>query len=208
MRKLLLIIAVGIIAANTGIAQDDGADSRTKMQLGVKAGLNYSNVYDTEGKDFVADSKIGFAGGVFLALPFGKFLGFQPEILFSQKGFKASGSVLGIDYNYTRTSSFIDVPLLLQLKPSEAITLVIGPQFSFLINEKDKLGDSTLNQDFENDNVRKNTMGIVAGIDICPGSLVIGGRAGWDVQNNKGDGTSEVPRYKNVWYQVTLGFRF
>ncbi|RPH31633.1 MAG: PorT family protein [Bacteroidales bacterium] len=208
MKKVLLIITAVILGVNIGHAQDENSDSRTKLQLGIKAGINYSNVYDSEGEDFVADPKIGFVGGAFVAIPLGKFLGFQPEMLLSQKGFKATGSILGIDYDYTRTSTFIDVPLFLQLKPSEAITLVAGPQFSFLIKQKDKLGDSSIDQDFDNDNIRRNTMGFVLGIDICPSNLVISARAGWDIQNNKGDGTSEVPRYKNVWYQATIGFRF
>ena len=29
-----------------------------------------------------------------------------------------------------------------------------------------------------------------------------------DIQNNNGDGTSTTPRYKNVWFQGTLGFKF
>jgi hypothetical protein len=34
-------------------------------------------------------------------------------------------------------------------------------------------------------------------------NIVIGARAGWDLLNNKGDGTSTTPRYKNMWYQAT-----
>lgn len=208
MKKLILIIAIVSLFTSIGSAQDEGVDSRNKLQLGVKLGLNYSNVYDSEGEDFVADPKFGFVGGGFVSIPFGKLLGFQPEVLLSQKGFKSSGSVLGVDYNYTRTSTFIDVPLFLQVKPSEIITLVAGPQFSFLIKQKDKLGDSSIDQEFDNDNLRRNIMGFVVGVDICPSNLVIGARAGWDIQDNNGDGTSTVPRYKNVWYQVTMGFRF
>ena len=45
-------------------------------------------------------------------------------------------------------------------------------------------------QVFKNDNIRKNNLGVVGGIDINIKRLVIGTRAGWDVQNNNGDGTS------------------
>ena len=34
---------------------------------------------------------------------------------------------------------------------------------------------------------------------ICPNAPTI--------QNNNGDGTSATPRYKNVWYQATIGLR-
>ncbi len=61
--------------------------------------------------------------------------------------------------------------------------------------------------EFKNDNIRKNTLCFVGGIDININRLVIGTRAGWDVQNNNGDGTSANPRYKNAWVQATLGLR-
>jgi len=30
---------------------------------------------------------------------------------------------------------------------------------------------------------------------------------GWDLMKNNGDGTKTTPRYKNVWAQVSVGFR-
>lgn len=208
MKKITLIIAaIGLIAGSIS-AQDNGTDSRTMLQFGVKAGFNHSNVYDSEGEDFKADPKFGLAAGVFVAIPLGKYFGFQPEMLYSQKGFKATGSIIGINYKYTRTTSFIDIPLLFQLKPAEMITFLVGPQFSYLIKQKDEFANTTVEQDFENDNIRKSIMGIALGVDICPKNLIVGARVGWDIQNNNGDGTSTVPRYKNVWSQVTVGFRF
>jgi hypothetical protein len=68
-------------------------------------------------------------------------------------------------------------------------------------------GSLTVNdeQNFEND---KSVLCFVGGIDINLEQFVLGVRAGWDLQNNNGDGTSSNPRYKNVWYQATLGFKF
>ncbi len=207
MKKLILIISVLGLIANNISAQENETDPRYQLQLGAKVGFNYSNVYDSKGEGFNADPKFGFAAGAFLAIPFGQYLGFQPELLFSQKGFKATGNVLGINYDFTRTTSFIDIPLLLQLKPGRTVTLLIGPQYSYLINQKDDFTNTTIEQDFKNDNIRKNIMCFVVGIDICPKNILIGARAGWDIQNNNGDGTSTVPRYKNVWYQVMIGIR-
>jgi len=44
-------------------------------------------------------------------------------------------------------------------------------------------------------------------MDINLNNIVIGARAGWDLFNNNGDGTSTTPRYKNVWAQATVGIR-
>lgn len=212
MKKISLIIATLTTLTTAVIAQDNATDFRKKLCFGGKVGLNYSNVYDTKGEDFVAQPKFGGAGGVFLAIPIGTYLGLQPEVLISQKGFQSSGKILGSTYNLTRTTTYVDIPLLFAFKPSEFITLLAGPQFSYLINQKDafKNGTTTIEQEnaFENDNVRKNTFCITGGVDITMKHLVLGARVGWDVQNNNADGTSTTPRYKNVWYQATIGYRF
>ena len=61
--------------------------------------------------------------------------------------------------------------------------------------------------EFENDTIRKNTLAAVGGFDFNFNRVVFGTRAGWDLQHNNGDGTSNNPRYKNVWFQATLGFK-
>ncbi|MFZ1290564.1 MAG: hypothetical protein WAR79_10765, partial [Melioribacteraceae bacterium] len=63
-------------------------------------------------------------------------------------------------------------------------------------------------QEFENENIRKNTFSLLGGIDFNLENYVIGTRVGWDLYNNNGDGSSTTPRYKNVWGQITLGYRF
>lgn len=212
MKKVMLMAAAMIVISATGYAQVSGTDFREKLQFGIKAGANYSNIYDTEGEEFSADGKFGFVTGAFLGVPIGKYLGVHPEILFSQKGFKGSGRFLGSDYTFTRTLNYIDVPVLLALKPVESLTLLAGPQYTFLLRQKDEFTNSGLSvsqqQEFENDNIRRNTMGVLGGFDINLDHLVLGARVAWDLQNNHGDGTSSTPRYRNVWYQLTLGYRF
>jgi Outer membrane protein beta-barrel domain len=179
--------------------------------FGLKGGANYSNEYDSKTSDFTSTSKFGFAGGAFFAIPIGKYLGIQPEVLFSQKGFKAEGKVLGSPYDLTRTTNYIDVPLLLTIKPIEYVSIVVGPQYSYLIKQKDVFSNNVFSteqtKEFDNENLRKNVLGFIGGVDINVKNLVIGLRAGWDVQNNNGDGTTTTPRYKNAWTQATVGFR-
>jgi len=185
---------------------------RERFTGGLKIGANLSNVYDSEGEEFDADAKLGLAAGAFLTIPIGPVIGIQPEVLFSQKGFQASGSFFGDSYQVTRTLNYLDIPVFFSLKPVEAITIMAGPQFSYLLSRNDKFtnGDFT-NEDqeeFSNDDIRKNTVCFVGGLDINVNHLVIGARVGWDLFNNAGDGSSETPRYKNVWGQATIGFRF
>lgn len=211
MNKLTLMIAATTLLASNGFAQDSNYDSREKISVGLKVGANYSNVYDTEGEQFNADSKFGLATGVFVSIPIGKYLGVQPELLFSQKGFQGPGSLLGSEYSFTRTTNYIDVPLLFAFKPTPVITLLAGPQYSYLTKEKYVFESELVNVDqeeeFENDNIRKNILCFLGGVDLNLNKMVIGARVGWDLQTNNGDGTSTTPNYKNMWYQATLGFK-
>lgn len=212
--KTSISIITGLILSlvtNTITAQTSDPAEGGKFTFGLKAGGNYANVWDEQGQEFDADARIGFAGGAFLGIPIGELLGVQPEILLSQKGFQANGILLGQEYSFTRTNTFIDVPLLIQVKPIEYITILAGPHYSYLIHRKDvyKLGTNSSAQEneFKTDNFRKNILGFTAGIDININHLVVSGRAGWDFQTNLGDGSSITPRYKNQWLQLTLGFK-
>lgn len=209
MKKIYLITIALVFMVSNINAQDNKGDLRTKLQFGLKIGTNYSNVYDTKGQDFTADPKFGIVTGVFLKLPIGKILGFQPEILFSQKGFKSSGTLLSIPYRYKHTSSFVDVPLLVSMKPMKELTILFGPQYSYLAVETDQFlsGNLSIDQkkEFDNTNIRRNVLSLLGGIDINVNHLTFGLRAGWDITNNNGDGTSTIPQYKNVWYQFTVG---
>jgi hypothetical protein len=215
MKRAIIIITMITLTVTNTVAQTDQTttgDNREKMFIGIKGGLNLSNVYDSEGEDFVADSKFGFAAGGFITIPIGKFFGVQPEVLFSQKGFKSTGTFLGNTYEMTRTTDYIDIPLLVSFKPVESVSLLFGPQFSYLLKQKDDFKGGTISStqedEFSNDNIRKNTFCLTGGADFNVDHLVIGVRAGWDVKNNNGDGTSTTPRYKNMWYQATVGYRF
>jgi hypothetical protein len=212
MKKLIIIMFTIFACSLSVLGQRYDYDVRDKFKFGIKGGANYSNVYDTQGEDFVAKSKFGWVGGIFFDIPFGSFVGIQPEVLFSQKGFDGSGVLLGTPYQFTRTTDFIDVPLFVAIKPIEAITILVGPQFSYLLKRTDvfenSIHRSMHEQEFANDNIRKNILSLAGGLDFNLAHLTLGTRVGWDLATNNGDGTSTTPRYKNIWLQATLGLRF
>lgn len=198
----LALLMVGSISAQTESSQ---------LQFGAKVGANYSNVYDSQGQEYKADGKIGLAVGGFISIPIGTYFGIQPELLFSQKGYQASGTVLGSNVNFKRTSNYIDLPIFFTVKPDDLVTIMIGPQYSYLISQKDvflnPISNVVVQQDFNTDNIRKNTVCLVTGVDVNLARFVIGARVGWDLFNNNGDGTSTTPNNKNVYAQATIGFR-
>jgi hypothetical protein len=216
MKNSILLLAIFAFSGFNSYSQDDkttsNMDHRDQLFFGVKAGVNYSNVYDSQGENFVADAKFGLAVGGFVSIPIVSSFGIQPELLFSQKGYKSSGTFLGSSYSMTRTTEYIDVPIYLVLKPVENISILFGPQFSYLLKKTDNFTGGSISannqQTYSNDNLRKNIFGFAGGVDFNIDHLIIGVKAAWDVTANNGDGTSNTPRYKNMWYQATLGYRF
>ena len=215
MNKIFILITILSVSIMNSFAQDadpENGDYREQLQFGLKAGVNVSNIYDTQGENTSADSKVGFVGGAFLSIPIGKFLGLQPELLYSQKGFVFNSSVSGVPYSFSRSTDYLVVPLLGQIKPSKFVTIVAGPQFAYLIHKSDTYdyGALTVQQqtDVQNNNIRKNTLGIVGGVDFNINFFLISLRVGGDIQNNNGDGTATSPRYKNIWFQTTVGLKF
>jgi hypothetical protein len=208
-----ILIAVLAISYSANItAGSPFSDDKNKFDIGLKAGLNLSNIYDSDNQQFDADPKLGLAGGLFVTIPINGFIGVQPEFLFSQRGYRGSGTILFNDYSYVQTSNFIDVPLLLAIKPIPMFTFLVGPQYSYLMSQQyvfsSQLINLDLEEEYENGDIRKNTLCLTGGIDYKMNQLVISARAGWDLINNKADGTSTTPRYKNIWSQITVGVRF
>lgn len=207
--KNLIIVSLLALGLTHAKAQENDQEG---IKLGIKGGLNYTNVYDTEGEDFVADSKFGWAAGGFLSIPLNTHIGLQPEVLYSQKGFIGSGTFLGMGYSYSRTLSYLDVPIYFVLKPTSSISFLVGPQYSYLMRQRNEfhsdLYSNVQEEEFENENIRKNTLGISTGLDINFNNTVIGLRIAWDLQDNNGDGTSSLPNYKNTLIQGTIGFKF
>jgi hypothetical protein len=209
--KNTIYLVSALFICSTATIKAQIIDNREKVEVGAKAGLNFSNVYDSQVQDFVADTKAGLAIGAFVGIPISKFIGIQPEVLVSQKGFKGGGSLLGFPYSFTRTTTYLDVPILLQVKPAAFLTIVAGPQFSYLFKEKNvyTFNSNSLEQEqqFQIEDARKNILGIVMGVDLCYNYFVLSGRVGWDFQNNNVNGTATTPRYKNQWLQVTVGVK-
>jgi hypothetical protein len=179
--RIIFAMSFFMLTTFSALSQDKEEEEETErredIEFGIKAGINISNVWDDRNEEFTADSKFGLAGGVFLGIPIGRFLGIQPEILFSQKGFHGSGSFLTVPYTFKRTTSFLDIPIQAQFKPTQYFTFLVGPQFSYLFHQRDEYSfgsnSTVLEEEFKNDDIRKNILGFVVGADVIYQSIVI-----------------------------------
>lgn len=134
MRKILMIISVLLSFTFSATAQ------MIDPKFGAKAGVNFSEVNDSELK-----GKTGFHIGLLAEIYLGEQFSVQPEILYSAQGAKAEEegytSKLNLDY--------ISVPLMAKYYIADGLNIQAGPQFSFLTKaeikgEIDDLGSATL----------------------------------------------------------------
>jgi hypothetical protein len=212
LKKITPVLLALLLCTGYCIGQEKSiSDYREKAQFGLKAGGNYSGVTSSDGESFVPEGRLGIAAGAFVAIPLSKQFGIQPEVLFSQKGFHATGRLLNAGYELTRTTSYIDVPLLISYKPAEFLSFLAGPQYSYLIKQKDdfKNESTSIEQEvvFGNDKVRKHTLCLTAGADVNIQQLVLGVRVGIDMWKNNTQAMT-TPNYRNTWVQATIGYRF
>jgi Outer membrane protein beta-barrel domain len=183
------------------------------VRIGFKGGLSVATVIKSNDNNFSSNPLLGFNGGGVLILPLGHVIALQPELLFSQKGYRASGASLLGDYDYRRYLNFLDIPLLVRINASKEFGIVAGPQYSYLLSTHTsfKSGDASYKQTVnnENDNISKNIFGGVIGADInLDNNFFLYGRYAIDFRNNNGHGTSSTPAYKNQVFQFGAGILF
>ena len=104
----------------------------SQIHVGVKGGVNMNKL---DGKNFDSDFELGYQLGGFAYYNFTDFVGLQGEVLFNQTNTKITDNYKDIFNNAfkkDKTLNYISVPVLLRLNSEGLITVVAGPQFSFL----------------------------------------------------------------------------
>jgi hypothetical protein len=207
-KTVALLILCAIVQVVPSYAQIE--QSRVRLKVGMKAGFNISNVSDKQGPTFDVTSKKGIVSGVFVVIPLCERLRLQPELLLSQKGFKASGDLMGFNYTFSRITTYLDLPILLHWRLLRSFAVVAGPQYGYLILQKDERefghNEEALDFEFSQEQMRNGTLGMTAGLELALDPMVLSCRAGIDFQNNIT--TTSTPQYKNRWLQFALGLNF
>jgi hypothetical protein len=153
--KLISIVLLVLLSVSFAKAQGPG-----KMAVGILGGVNFQNL---NGKDFTGDKLendliVGFHAGINVQIPVAPEFYFQPGILFSTKGAKYTGSVLGTEFTSTTSISYIEVPLNLVYKGllgNGYVLLGLGPYIGYGIMGKVKTegGSASVDSDIEFKNV-------------------------------------------------------
>jgi opacity protein-like surface antigen len=181
-----------------------------QVRFGVAGGVNLSNIIKDGDPNFSTDTKVGANVGLFVQIPVSRQISFQPELLYSQKGYRAITRY----GEFSQRSNFIDLPLLLKLHLTPGFHAVIGPQVSFLMSTKNIYRDgfsTTVIDEYnrDTDGFNKNLLAGVVGVGFDLNRNVdLHARYAIDLQKSNLNGTADFPDFRNQVWQIGLGYKF
>lgn len=124
MKKFILLLTV---VGSLNFAQAQG------FKIGAKAGANITGL---NGVQFDQGFNFGYHAGGFAEIMFSKKVGIQPEVLWSQTSLTPASSFDALRPDLANLAtiklSYINIPILLTLKPVKLISFQVGPQFGIL----------------------------------------------------------------------------
>ena len=213
MKKIALLF---ITLFSFGMAQ-------AQVKLGVKGGINYSNIAGNLRDEIGYDNKVGFLGGVTANIPLigDGFLSVQPELLYSQKGYQYRDDKITMNnatYSYKGKLNFnyLDLPVLLKVNAG-GVFFEAGPQASYLLAIRDKAeienegtgNDEKTRTKVEKDNLAELEIGYVAGVGYqAANGLGIGLRYNGSISHlAKSDpNNDELVNARHSLFQLQLGY--
>lgn len=112
----LLFISIGACAQN--------------FQIGLKAGVNFSNFLGGRFDTIQNSTLVGFHGGAFVRFMFGNFA-IQPEAVISTQGAKLKHRGVSNDYKIT----YVNIPVIFEYETDGGFLVEAGPQLGFKVDE-------------------------------------------------------------------------
>lgn len=225
MKKLLLILAFAAFAVNASAQRAIGRSSAfwsaakpdRAVILGIRAGVNISNVSVSEGSGF--DSKVGFNVGVSADFPIVESFYFQSGLYFSMKGAQNTYEDY-YDDDVVKESwnpYYLEIPLLasyrfnfsertqLQINTGPYLAVGLGGKFKETFKEYPEDNDSW--SFFGKDsNIKRFDFGWQVGAGITISRIYVGFNYGFGFVNMLKE--SNDYSWKNSVFSVNVGFNF
>ncbi|WP_428229982.1 porin family protein [Flavobacterium sp.] len=212
MKKSMLILCA-LFVGLTVMAQTQ------KVKLGVKAGLNISNL-TFDDSELNSSNKTGFTAGIMVEVPLAKKFSIQPELLYSQQGTKTSFSdqdVTNSNYKSTIDLNYLNIPVMLKYFVVKGLSVQAGPQIGILLKANNKYQDNFLGyENQETFNLKDYSAGIDTSVNLGLG-YQFKDKFYTDVRYNisysnvfkEGDANHFINNdMKNRVFQVTVGYFF
>lgn len=201
MKKLFKLLSVSALLIGTvtvSNAQDKSSNKESMSpSFGIKGGVNLATV---TGSDFDSpDSRTSFHVGLVGEVPIADILSIQAEVLYSGQGFDFRPLPGGDKAEFQL--DYINVPVLAKVYVFKGLSLEVGPQFGFLVNEKI---DFKSGNDIDLDDAKKFDFGVAGGLTFQTDmGLFASGRYVYGVTNIYDD-----VNIKNSVFQIGLGYKF
>jgi hypothetical protein len=208
-RSLVVLLVLSITILLTGIVSAKGITAK-----GVKVGLNLANVGGDDVEDGV-DSKMGLAVGGFLTYSLNNKIAIQPEIFYSQKGFKIDESEMGMTVKSTMALNYLEIPILGVYSVSKNISVFAGPSIGLYMNGEMKFEmsgefmgesfDESETEEIKSEEITSPEFGLVVGGAYSLGKISIGARYSMGLTNMPDEEDVDM---KNKVIQILLGISF
>lgn len=146
MKKGLLTLLLLFVPAAMLFAQ---LRHEQQSQLGLRAGVNFATIDDglaqLEGIDDES-RRARLTLGVATSFWMGQVMAFAPEVNFSQRGYRATGTTLvGEAYTHTYDYNYIEIPLLLRATFGQQLVrgyINAGPSVGYMLSGKETINNS------------------------------------------------------------------
>jgi len=191
-----------MFASTSALAQSDETVKTTRdIRFGVKGGVNFATV---TGDDFDSpDSRTSFHVGLLGEFPVTEMFSVQAEALYSGQGFESDITGAGGD-KVEYQLDYINVPVLAKVYLTTGLSLEVGPQFSFKVNEEIDTDPNDNPGDFDLDAAKDFDFGLAGGISFrTPGGFFASGRYTYGLTD-----IIEDASVKNSVFQLGVGFLF
>ena len=214
MKNLCIAVIIAVSSLFNVSAQDN--TSAKQVQLGVKGGVNFATITGDDFEDL--DSRTSFNAGLVAEFPISDRFSIQPEVFYSGQGFDIreidQDNVFDTDENVEYQLDYIQVPILAKLYLVEGLSIEVGPQFGFKINEEiDSQPNSDggdVDIDNEDSSVKDFETSIAGGLSYkFTNGFFISGRYTYGLTNLfDDDSIFEGVDARNAVAQVGIGFMF
>ena len=209
----VLILVVCSCLSVSAQEQKSASENHLGLKLGVKGGLNLSNLYVNDVQD--EKMKTGFNLGLFAKIPVTHGFSVQPELLYSSKGSRITYDNLIGSGEYRFNLNYVEVPLLGVINLARNFNLHAGGYVSYLTsaNVKRINNNGTNNEvaSFNEDNFNRVDYGLIGGLGVDVENFTIGARYNYGLREVGKSGnvaTQALSDSKNSVISLYVGFGF
>ncbi|MEJ8844155.1 porin family protein [Lacibacter sp. H375] len=174
--SLLVVFTTAAITTNAQIKPVIKAGIIQSTWKG-EARESFNQLIDKADGYITTRNRTAFYAGAGVELPLGDFASVEPSLIYTQRGYGIKGNLTindmkidALDARATSQMHYIDLPVLLKVKPVAGLQLFVGPQVSYLVKNNLRadvsvLGFSLINNDWDiTDQFNRWDVGVAGGV--------------------------------------------